>query len=145
MNGIPRISPAPTILTGVREVSFLFLLANFQEVSLISASLIPVFAKFWNPLYKEGNPCKYPVLIILRKAEDFVKHCVFANFRESISNFASFISIFVKFWTPLYVGGNPSISTAPTILTEVKEVAKPFLLANFQEVPLTFARRWRFL
>ena len=47
------------------------------------------------------------VPIILRAAKDFINLSLVANFQEGTCDFASFIHIFVNFWTPLYIGGTP--------------------------------------
>jgi len=101
MGGTPSIGPAPTIFAGVEEVVKPFLLDNFQESSLKFTSLKTVYVKFWTPPYMRGTLGIDLTPIILRGAKDFVKSCLLANFQESISNFAGFIPIFVKFWTPL--------------------------------------------
>jgi len=45
--------------------------------------------------------------MILRGANDLIKYFLNANFQEGTSDFSGFIPIFVKFWTPLYIGGCP--------------------------------------
>ena len=70
---------------------------NFQEGPLKFASLMTVYVNFWTAPYMRGTLGIDPTPIILRGAKDFIKYCLLANFRDSISKFAGFIPIFGKF------------------------------------------------
>jgi len=134
MGGTLCIGLAPTILAGVKEVVKPFLLANFQEGPLIFASLMIVFVKFWTPIYMRGSFGIDPVPIILGGAKDFVKHCLLANFQEINCISESFISIFVRFWTPLYITGTAGMGLVPILLRGAKDFVQHCLLANFREI-----------
>ena len=133
LGGTPSGGPTPNIITGVKEVIKPSLLANFRKGPSIFESIMTVFAKFWTPLYMRGTLGIYPISIILRGAKDIVKYCTLANFRECTTNFSGFIPIFVKFWTPLYMGGTPGISPVPIILRGSKDFIRYSLLANFEK------------
>ena len=133
MGGTPSRGPAPKILTGVKEVIKPTLMANFCKGPSIFASIMVVFAKFWTPLYIRGTLGIYPICIILRGAKDFVKYCTLANFREGTINFSGFIPIFVKFWTPLYMGGYPWHKSGPHHYQGIKRLHQVLLTCQFSE------------
>ena len=80
-----------------------------------------VINPFRDTLYMGGTLGINPVTNVLKGAKDFVKYCTLAKFREGTTNFSGFIPIFVKFSTPLYMGGTPGISPVLIILRGSKD------------------------
>ena len=114
-------------------------MAHFQEGDCIFASLMTAFVEFRTTLYMRGTPGMGPVPSILRGAKYIIKYSLLANFQKATSNFADFMPIFVKFWTPLYMRGTPGMGSVPINLRGAKVFAKHGLFADFREGISNFA------
>ena len=78
-----------------------------------------------------SNPGISPVPTILRGAKGFIKCALLANFQKGTNNFEGFCPIFVKFWTPPYMGSTPKYGPIGFIFKLDLLVVLKSICANF--------------
>jgi len=137
MRGTLGINPVPIILRGANDFIKYCTLANFREGTTNFSGFIPSFVKFWTPLYMGGTPVISPVPIILKGSKDFIRYSLLANFQKGTSNIAGVIPIFVKFWTPFYMGSTPKIGPIGLIFKLDLLVVLKSICVNFGSDCLT--------
>jgi len=78
-----------------------------------------------------GTPGMGPIPIILGGAKDLIKYSLLTNFQGGTCDLASFIPIFVKFWTPPYLGSTPKNGPIGFIFKLDLPVVLRSICANF--------------